>query len=124
MSLSLRRYWRTRAVRSRSTPERIRRSGPRDLQLIFDPTNAGAYLNRGSAQVSAGEVALALSDYNTALHLKPDFVEAWYNRGKTPWGASVETPSTRNAPLFEKPYDLEAVVTKIRATIEASQTES
>ena len=29
-----------------------------------------------------------------------------------------------NAPLFEKPYDLEAVVTKIRATIEASQTGS
>jgi len=83
MSLSLRRYWRTRAVRSRSTPERILRLGPRDLQLIFDPTNAGAYLNRGSAQVSAREVALALSDYNTALHLKPDFVEAWYNRGKT-----------------------------------------
>jgi CheY-like chemotaxis protein len=26
-----------------------------------------------------------------------------------------------NAPLFEKPYDLEAVVSKIRATIESSQ---
>jgi DNA-binding NtrC family response regulator len=29
-----------------------------------------------------------------------------------------------NAPLFEKPYDLEAVVSKIRATIETSQTGS
>ena len=29
-----------------------------------------------------------------------------------------------NAPLFEKPYDLEAVVTKIRAMIEPSQTGS
>ena len=29
-----------------------------------------------------------------------------------------------NAPLFEKPYNLEAVVSKIRATIEASQTRS
>ena len=47
------------------------------------PTNAAAYLNRGSAQASAGEVALALSDYNTALHLQPDLVEGWYNRGTT-----------------------------------------
>jgi tetratricopeptide (TPR) repeat protein len=47
------------------------------------PTNATAYLNRGSAQASTGEVALALSDYNTALHLEPDLVEAWYNRGTT-----------------------------------------
>jgi DNA-binding response OmpR family regulator len=29
-----------------------------------------------------------------------------------------------NAPLFEKPYDLEAVVSKIRVTIETSQTGS
>ena len=29
-----------------------------------------------------------------------------------------------NAPLFEKPYNLEAVVSKIRATLEASQTGS
>lgn len=47
------------------------------------PTNAGAYLNRGSAQASAGEIPLALSDYSTALHLQPDLFEAWYNRGTT-----------------------------------------
>ena len=47
------------------------------------PTNAGAYLNRGSAQASTGEVALAISDYTTALHLQPDLFEAWYNRGTT-----------------------------------------
>jgi len=45
------------------------------------PTDAGAYLNHGSAQASAGEVGLALSDYTTALHLQPDLVEAWYDRG-------------------------------------------
>jgi tetratricopeptide (TPR) repeat protein len=47
------------------------------------PTNAAAYLNRGSAQAAAGEVALALGDYTTALHLQPDLVEAWYDRGTT-----------------------------------------
>lgn len=45
------------------------------------PTDATAYLNRGSAEATAGEVALALGDYNTALHLQADLVEAWYDRG-------------------------------------------
>ena len=47
------------------------------------PGDAAAYLNRGSAHAALGEVALALSDYTTAIHLKPDLVEAWYNRGTT-----------------------------------------
>lgn len=47
------------------------------------PTNAAAYLNRGSAQATAGEVALAISDYTAAINLQPDLVEAWYDRGTT-----------------------------------------
>ena len=47
------------------------------------PTDAAAYLNRGSAQAAAGEVTLALGDYTTALHLNPNLVEAWYDRGTT-----------------------------------------
>ena len=39
-----------------------------------DPTNAGAYLNRGSAQATLGEIGFALSDYSTALRLAPDMV--------------------------------------------------
>jgi len=48
-----------------------------------NPTDAAAYLNRGSAQATTGEVQLALSDYSTALRLQPDLVEAWYDRGTT-----------------------------------------
>jgi Tfp pilus assembly protein PilF len=48
-----------------------------------DPTNAAAYLNRGSAQATLGELSFALDDYRTALRLAPDMVEAWYNRGTT-----------------------------------------
>src|SRR6476661_8698484 len=43
-----------------------------------DPTAAVAYLNRGSAQASAGEVALALNDFSVAINLDPNLVEAWY----------------------------------------------
>jgi len=45
------------------------------------PTDATAYLNRGSAFARSGEVALALSDFGIALNLKPDLVEGWYDRG-------------------------------------------
>jgi tetratricopeptide (TPR) repeat protein len=48
-----------------------------------DPTAAGAYLNRGSAQAAAGEVALALGDFSVAIKLDPNLVEAWYNRSTT-----------------------------------------
>ncbi|MGB0058059.1 MAG: tetratricopeptide repeat protein, partial [Methyloceanibacter sp.] len=48
-----------------------------------DPTSASAYLNRGSAQASVGEVALALGDFSAAINLDPKLVEAWYNRGTT-----------------------------------------
>jgi tetratricopeptide (TPR) repeat protein len=48
-----------------------------------DPTNAGAYLNRGGVQATVGEIAFALNDYNTALRLAPGMVEAWYDRGTT-----------------------------------------
>ena len=45
------------------------------------PTDAFAYLNRGSAQATAGELALAIINYTTSINLKPDLVEAWYDRG-------------------------------------------
>jgi tetratricopeptide (TPR) repeat protein len=48
-----------------------------------DPTNAGAYLNRGTAQAALGEIFFAFNDYTTALRLAPDMLEAWYNRGTT-----------------------------------------
>ena len=48
-----------------------------------DPTSAAAYLNRGSAQAAAGEMALALGDFSVAINLDPNLVEAWYNRGTT-----------------------------------------
>jgi len=53
-------------------------------QIIkYDATSAIAYLNRGSAQASAGEVALAIGDFSVAINLRPDLAEAWYNRGTT-----------------------------------------
>ena len=42
-----------------------------------DPTDAVAYLNRGSAQAAAGEMALALGDFSVAINLDPNLVEAW-----------------------------------------------
>ena len=47
------------------------------------PIDPFAYLNRGSAQATAGEMGLAISDFTTAINLKADLVEAWYDRGTT-----------------------------------------
>ena len=47
------------------------------------PTDPFAYLNRGSAQATAGELGLAISDFTTAINLKADLVEALYDRGTT-----------------------------------------
>jgi tetratricopeptide (TPR) repeat protein len=48
-----------------------------------DPKDPAAYVNRGSVQATVGEMALAISDYNTAINLDPGAVEAWYDRGTT-----------------------------------------
>jgi tetratricopeptide (TPR) repeat protein len=48
-----------------------------------NPTDAEAYMNRGSVQTSLGEVELAISDFTTAIHLDPNLAPAWYNRGTT-----------------------------------------
>jgi tetratricopeptide (TPR) repeat protein len=47
------------------------------------PTDPIAYLNRGNAYAAAGEVAQAIGDYTTAIHLNSELAEAWYNRGTT-----------------------------------------
>jgi tetratricopeptide (TPR) repeat protein len=46
-----------------------------------DPTDAVAYLNRGSAYSAAGDLGAAISDFSVAIRLNPDLVEARYNRG-------------------------------------------
>ena len=46
-----------------------------------NPRDAEAYMNRGSAQTSLGEVELGISDFTTAIRLDPKLAAAWYNRG-------------------------------------------
>jgi Tfp pilus assembly protein PilF len=48
-----------------------------------NPTDAEAYMNRGSVQTSLGEVELAISDFTTAIRLDPNLAPAWYNIGTT-----------------------------------------
>jgi tetratricopeptide (TPR) repeat protein len=51
-------------------------------QLIKrNPTDAGTYINRGSAHAAAGDVGAAISDFSVAIRLDRDLVQAWYNRG-------------------------------------------
>jgi tetratricopeptide (TPR) repeat protein len=60
-----------------------------------DPSNAITYLDRGSSRLIIGEVELALSDYNTAISLQPQFALAWYDRGTT-----LDGPGKMTEPLL------------------------
>jgi tetratricopeptide (TPR) repeat protein len=46
-----------------------------------NPSDAEAYMNRGSVLTSLGEVDLGIGDFTTAIRLDPKLAAAWYNRG-------------------------------------------
>jgi tetratricopeptide (TPR) repeat protein len=57
--------------------------------LKRDPSNVITYLDRGASQLIMGDVELALSDYNAAISLQPQFALAWYDRGTTLAGLGI-----------------------------------
>ena len=51
-------------------------------EIIFlNPANDGAYVNRGIAHRRAGNIDLALRDYDAAIRLNPRAADAFNNRG-------------------------------------------
>lgn len=53
-----------------------------DKALALKPTDPwNDYVNRGNAWSDLGEYENALSDYELAFQVKPDYNEAYYNRG-------------------------------------------
>src|SRR6476620_12158544 len=51
-------------------------------QLIKrNPTDAGTYINRGSAYAAAGDLGAAISDFSVAIRLDSALIQAWYDRG-------------------------------------------
>ena len=46
-----------------------------------DQNTSAAYLNRGNAYLSKGQLDNALADYNHAIHLSPSLYMAYINRG-------------------------------------------
>jgi serine/threonine protein kinase len=49
--------------------------------LVLSPNLANAYINRGTAYLRQGALALALADYQRAVELEPQSPVAYYNRG-------------------------------------------
>ncbi len=49
--------------------------------IFLDPTNDGAFVNRGIAYRRIGDLELALRDYDEAIRLNPNAADAFNNRG-------------------------------------------
>jgi tetratricopeptide (TPR) repeat protein len=49
--------------------------------IFLDPTNDGAFVNRGIAYRRLGDLGLALRDYDEAIRLNPNAADAFNNRG-------------------------------------------
>lgn len=63
-------------------PEQDRAIAQATSQIEASPLSAFvAYNNRAVAYFEKGEAEQALADLNKAIELKPDYAEAWYNRG-------------------------------------------
>lgn len=59
--------------------------------IQFDPSNAGAYLNRGMAYERINHMQQAIADYSKAIELAPDYAKAYYARGTLLWYLDDET---------------------------------
>ena len=63
-------------------PEQDRAIAQATSQIEASPISAYiAYNNRAVAYFEKGEAEQALADFTKAIELKPDYAEAWYNRG-------------------------------------------
>jgi tetratricopeptide (TPR) repeat protein len=54
-----------------------------DLVLEQQPSNANAFVERGSFKMKIGDHAGAVSDFDKAINLNPNLPEAYLNRGKS-----------------------------------------
>jgi tetratricopeptide (TPR) repeat protein len=63
-------------------PEQDRAIALATSQIDASPLSAHvAYNNRAVAHFEKGEAEQALADFSKAIELKPDYAEAWHNRG-------------------------------------------
>jgi tetratricopeptide (TPR) repeat protein len=49
--------------------------------IFLDPTNDGAFVNRGIAQRRLGNILYAIRDFDEAIRLNPEAADAFNNRG-------------------------------------------
>ena len=83
--------------------------------IELNPSFAIAYCNRGSAMVTAGELARAIADYDRAIELNPRLVAAYQNRGLARLLSGMDAAAEEDfAKCLELDISLQPVIEKLR----------
>jgi len=70
--------------------------------IKYDKHNFEAYYYRGCAKVNAKKYNEAITDFEKAVELKPDYADAYFNLGRTYYLLNKEDKACENYKLAEK----------------------
>jgi len=70
--------------------------------IKYDKHNFEAYYYRGCAKVNAKKYNEAITDFEKAVELKPDYADAYFNLGRTYYLLNKEDKACENYKLADK----------------------
>jgi tetratricopeptide (TPR) repeat protein len=68
--------------------------------IRIDPHDAFSFMNRGTVRIAVGEIEQGIDDLTSAISVKPDLMEAWYNRGNVV--CCILSNTTRPSPILAR----------------------
>jgi tetratricopeptide (TPR) repeat protein len=100
---SLARTYRNIGIAYRRGKEPLKAVDAYNKAIALEPVDVwDDYINQGNAYDEAGDIKAALASYQKALEIKPDYGEAFYNRGVAYEGQKMLAEAKAD---FQRAYD-------------------